>query len=359
MGIAMKAGVAAALALWAGTASAQVKIEGDPKIAFVLYGAISDGGWTASQDRARQAMEEKFGVTIPYVENVAETNEAVGQALDLYLSRGYNVLIGGSYGFSDGFLAAAQANPDLAFVNIAGVSEAPNFESFYARTYEAWYLAGMAAGGVTESKTIGMVAGFPLPYVNWDINAFERGAQAIDPDIKLLVTFANTWSDPVRETQMAQAMIEQGADVLATNMTSTAVVVAAEAAGKYSVGYQNDMSAAGPNGHLTSVVFYWEHKLIPMVEAMMAGTWTSGGVPLYGLESGVVEITPPSAKVPAEVAAKIDAARQAIIAGTLSPYDGPVVAQDGTVKAAAGTRLDDDTLWGMDYLVEGVQGSMQ
>ena len=69
-----------------------------------------------------------------------------------------------------------------------------------------------------------------------------------------MATFANSWYDPVKKNRQL-TMLEQGADVIACNMSSTAVVVAAEAAGTYSIGFQNDMSAAGPNGHLTSVVF--------------------------------------------------------------------------------------------------------
>ncbi|MGI9331521.1 MAG: BMP family ABC transporter substrate-binding protein, partial [Gammaproteobacteria bacterium] len=158
------------LALVAG-AEAQVKLQGDPKIAFIYFSQKNDGGWSESHERGRQKVAAALGMDIPYVESVEETNEAVRQVVDLYLSRGFNMIIGTSYGFGNGLLEAAKENPGVAFMNAAGETSADNLESFYARTYQAWYLAGMAAGSVTKTGKIGIVAGFPVSLVNWDVNA--------------------------------------------------------------------------------------------------------------------------------------------------------------------------------------------
>jgi basic membrane protein A len=345
-----------ALVLPFSTAYAQLKIE-KPKPAFILFGPISEGGWTFAQDRAREKMSDKLGENVPYVENVQVTNEAVGNVIDLYISRGYNLIVGGTYGFSDPFLTAAKAHSNLAFVNIAGVTSADNLESFYAKTFEGWYLAGMAAGSATKSGTIGIIAGFPMPYVLWDVNAFARGAQSVKPGVKTIVTFVNSWSDPVKETQLAQSIIEQGADVVATAMDSTSVPVAAEKAGVYSIGYQNDLSAVAPKGMLMSVVFDWSARLNPILDELKAGTWKSEGKPLFGIKSGIIDITPMSHAVPAEAVSKIAKVRQSIVDGSFTPYDGPVVAQNGTVKCAEGCRMTLDDLWKTDFLVQGVQGT--
>jgi len=348
----------AAATLGIGTAQAQVTLDGEPKIAFLYYSTTNDGGWTEALDRGRLKMQEALGLEAAYVESVEETSEAVRQAAEIYLSRGYNIIIGTSYGFGDGLKEMAAEHPDIAFLNVAGETEAANLETFYARTYQPWYLAGMAAGGMTESDTIGIVAGFPVSIVNWDINAFARGAQAMNPEVEVIVTFLNTWYDPVKERQAAEAILEQGADVLATNMASTAPVVAAEEAGIWSIGFQNDMSTAAPAKHLTSVVFNWETYFVPVVQAISAGEWQSRGLPLVGLDYGTADITPLHADVPAEVVEQIVAVRRSFVDGTATPYDGPVLKQDGTEVVPAGSTLDDDGLWGMDYLVQGVTGTM-
>lgn len=340
------------------TAVAQVTLEADPKVAFIYFSQKNDGGWSEAHERGRQKTSQELGIDIAYVENVEETTEAVRQVVDLYTARGYNMIVGTSYGFGAGLKEAAEANPNLAFINVAGDTEAPNLETFYARTYEAWYLAGMAAGSVSKTNKIGIVAGFPVSIVNWDINAFARGARAINPDVEVIATFANTWYDPVKEKQTAEAMIEQGADVIACNMSSTAVVVAAEEAGVYSVGFQNDMSAAGPKGHLTSVLFHWDKYYTPLIKEVAAGNWSSRGLPLAGMELGAADISALNDAVPADVQQKIAETREAMRAGTFHAYTGPVTKQNGEVVVADGATMDDGGLWGMDYFVEGIVGTM-
>lgn len=342
----------------ASTAQAQVTLEDEPKVAFLYYSATNDGGWTQALDRGRLKMQEQLGIEAAFVEDVEETSEAVRQAAEIFLSRGYNIIIGTSYGFGDGLLELAGEYPEIAFLNVAGETAADNLETFYARTYQPWYLAGMAAGAMTESGTIGIIAGFPVSVVNWDVNAFARGAQSMNPDVEVIVTFLNSWYDPVKERQAAEAIMEQGADVLATNMSSTAPMVAAEEAGIWSIGFQNDMSAAAPTKHLTSVVFNWETYFAPVIEEIAAGDWTSSGLPLVGLEYGTADITPLNDAVPADVAEQIMATRTAFAEGTATPFDGPVVKQDGTEVVAAGAAVDEDGLWGMDYLVAGITGTI-
>jgi basic membrane protein A len=350
--------VGCAMALATGVSAAGITIEGEAKAAFIYFSQKNDGGWSEAHERGRVKTEKALGIDIAYVESVAETSEAVQQVVDLYLSRGFNIIVGTSYGFGAGLLEAAKANPNVAFVNAAGDTTADNLETFYARTYQAWYLAGMAAGSVTKSNKIGIVAGFPVSIVNWDINAFARGARAVNPKAEVIATFASTWYDPVKEKQTAEAMLEQGADVIACNMSSTAVVVAAEAAGAWSVGFQNDMSAAGPNGHLTSVVFNWDSYYVPLMKRIKAGNWTSKGLPLAGMEIGLADITTLNKKIPADARAKIMKTREAMANGTFNAYAGPVKKQNGETVVAVGKDMDDDGLWGMDYFVEGIVGTM-
>lgn len=346
----------AALAAATG-ASAQVKLEGDPKVAFIYVSPANDGGWSTSHERGRQELEKATSYATAFTENVPEDNSQVRQAIDLYATRGFNIIIGSSFGFSDAFLEAAKAYPNVAFMNAAGVTDSANLESFYPRTYQGWYLAGMAAGAMTKTGKIGMVAGFPVSLVNWDINGFARGAQAVNPNVETIATFANTWYDPVKEGQAAEAMLEQGADVVATNL-STAVIIPAETKGAMSIGYQNDMSADAPKGHLTSMIFNWEKYLIPVTQKMAGGTWQSAGNTLVGIEYGIIDLSPFNAGVPQDLRDKIAAAKQAMIDGKLTPFDGPLYKQDGSLVIDKGAALTDDQLWAMDYFVKGITGTM-
>lgn len=334
------------------------EIDGEPKVAFIYAATARDGGWNEALDNARQTVESELGLDIAVVESIPEEATALKNAIDLFVGRGYNVIVATSYGYSEGILEAAQLHPDVAFMNASGATNAANLEGFYTRTYQGWYLAGMAAASASSTGKIGIVAGFPVGVVNWDVNAFALGAQAIDKEIETTVVYTNSWWDPVKEGEVAQAMLDQGIDVIANNLSSAAPFIAAEKAGAKSIGFQLDMSQHAPTGHLTSVVFHWDKYLEPTLAAIKDGTWEPsewGAFP--GMADGTVGITPLSDDVPAEVQVKIAQTAAAIEAGEFEVFAGPIKAQDGTVMVPEGDVLDDGGLWGMEFLVEGVTGT--
>ncbi len=346
------------VALFSTIGYSQVELSGDPRIAFIYLSPAHDGGWTESIERGRVKVEKATGVEAAYTEDVSSDKTTTRQVIDLYIKRGYNIIIGTAWDYGEAFAEAAADYPNVAFMNAAGETMADNLESFYARTYQGWYLAGMAAASVSKSKKLGMVAGFPLSVVNWDINAFLRGAQAVDADVQVIASFVNTWFDPVKEGQAAEAMIEQGADVIATNLSAASVPAATEKAGVRFVGFQNDMSHLAPNGHVASMVFNWEAHLLPSIQEMIDGTWASKGSSFIGIDQGMIGLSGLADDVPDDVRAKIADAEAAMVAGSLSPFDGPVLKQDGSVAVAEGETLSDDGLWGMDYFIQGMIGSM-
>ncbi|MEM8731492.1 MAG: BMP family ABC transporter substrate-binding protein [Pseudomonadota bacterium] len=345
---------------WPLTTPAQAfEIQGDPKVAFIYASTARDGGWNEALDNARLAVEEELGLSIAVVESIPEEATALKNAIDLFVGRGFNVIVGTGYGYSEGILEAAQQHPDVAFVNASGATNSGNLEGFYTRTYQGWYLAGMAAAATSESGKIGIIAGFPVGVVNWDVNAFALGAQALNPEIETTVVYTNSWWDPVKEGEVAQAMLDQGIDVIGNNLSSAAPFIAAEKAGAKSIGFQLDMSKHAPEGHLTSVVFNWDKYLLPTLAALKDGNWTPsewGAFP--GMADGTVGLTALSDDVPADVAAKITETAAAIEAGTFEVFAGPIMAQDGSEVVAEGAVLDDGGLWGMEFLVNGVTGTL-
>lgn len=350
---------AAASALTAALPAAAFEISGEPKVAFIYAATARDGGWNEALDNARMVVEDELGLKIAVVESVPEEATALKNAVDLFVSRGFNVIVGTGYGYSEGILEAAKLHPDVAFVNASGATNAGNLEGFYTRTYQGWYLAGMAAAATSDSDKIGIVAGFPVGVVNWDVNAFALGAQAVKPEIETTVVYTNSWWDPVKEGEVAQAMLDQGIDVIGNNLSSAAPFIAAEKAGAKSVGFQLDMSQHAPEGHLTSVVFHWDKYLLPTLAALKEGSWTPsewGAFP--GMADGTVGLTPLSDDIPADVKAKIQETAAAIEAGTFEVFAGPVTAQDGTIIVPEGEVLDDGGLWGMEFLVQGVTGTL-
>ncbi len=350
----------ALLALAPAQAAEAFKLAGKPKIAFIYAATVKDGGWNESIDNGRQQVASELSYPIAVAESIPEESTALKNAIDLYVQRGFNIIVTTSFGYSDGVLEAARKYPQVAFLAASGTTNAANLESFYPRTYQAWYLAGIAAASVSPNKTLGMLGGFPVAPVNWDINGFALGAQSVDPTIKTIALYTNSWWDPAKESQAAKSILEQNADVIANNLSSAGPFTAAEKAGKASVGFQLDMSKMAPKGHLTSVVFHWDKYLVPTIRKIVDGSWEPNQYGAFpGLAEGVVDITPLSDKVPAEARAKIEAVRAQIIAGSFSPFSGPLFKQNGEEAVAAGAALDDAAIWNMDYLVKGTVGSVK
>jgi basic membrane protein A len=230
--------------------------------------------------------------------------------------------------------------------------------NYFGRIYQARYLTGMVAGGMTKSGTLGYVAAFPIPEVIRGINAFTLGAQAVNPEVTVRVVWTKTWYDPATEKEAAKSLLDTGADVIAQHQDSPGPQEAAQERGAYSIGYNSDMSAFAPKAHLVAAVWNWGPFYREMTEAVRSGTWESGAY-WYGMDKGIVDISPMSDAVPEALRDRVAAQKAALVAGTFEPFSGEVKDQSGAVRIPAGKSATDPELLGMDWFVQGVVGSAQ
>ncbi len=341
-----------------GAANAETfKVEGEMKPAFIYFNVKNDGGWVQALDEARVKVEENLGIEIPFTEKVEEVATQIRPAVERYIDRGYNVILGSAFGYSDTFKELAEKHPDVLFLNPAGITNGPNLMSYYGRTYESQYLCGMVAGAMSKTGKLGFVAANPLPLVTWTVNAYALGAQRMNPDATVNVVFTGAWYDPVKEREAALALIEQGVDVIGIHVDTPAVPVVAQEKGVMATGHHRDMTEFAPDSTMCSSVWVWDKFLTPALKAA-----STDGLEMqpYGaflsIKNGGTDIALSDA-VPADVKEKVMAARQEIIDGK-HVFEGPVAGQDGSEKVAAGAHPDDGQMWGMDYLVKGVVGSL-
>ena len=327
------------------------------KAAFVYVGPIGDAGWTKKHDDGRLELEDALGecVETSYLESVPEGAESEA-VFDRLAREGNDVIFGTSFGYMDQMLAIAEKYPDVKFEHATGFKTSDNMSTYFGAAEEARYLSGMAAASVSTSAQIGYVAAFPIPEVLRGINAFTLGAQRINPDVTVEVAWTSTWFDPVIEKEAAEALLNGGADVIAQHQDTPSAGEAAQTAGGYWVGYNDDMSRFAPDAWLTAPVWDWGPYYISVVEAIRNGTWASEQY--YGnMADGLVNLAPVADVVPQDVRDQIATVQDEIIAGTFAPFTGPINDQDGNEKVAAGEVPDLGTLLGMDYFVNGVVGS--
>lgn len=267
----------------------------DPlKVAFIYVSPAGDYGFSYAHELARQKVDAHFGdaVETVFVEAVPEPD--VEPTIDQLVADGADVVLGTSFGYGDGILAAAQRYPDTIFGWGTGYMRAPNVFTYMADLYQPYYLNGMIAAGLSESGQLGYVAAFPISEVKRHINAFTLGAREVNPDATVDVRWLFNWFDPAGTKEATEAMIAEGVDAIAfTEDTPTAVQTAAE----YDVpsfSHYASMVEFSPetvaSGHLVN----WEVIYIDFLEKVLDGTYTSDNLSdvdyFWLLEDGAVEL---------------------------------------------------------------------
>ncbi len=329
------------------------------KIAFAYIGPVGDGGWTFAHDNGRKAVEKEFGdkVVTSFVENVPESADAERVIRDM-ASQGNKLIFGTTFGYMEPMLKVAADTKGVMLEHATGYKQAENMRTYDSRTYEGAYMAGVIAGKMTKSNTLGVVASVPIPEVLRNINSFTLGAQSSNPKVKTKVVWVNEWFNPPKETEAATSLINGGADVLFQNTDSPAVLKTAQEKGKRAFGWDSDMTAYGPKAHLASAVINWGPYYIQATKEALDGTWKGGTGSWWGHKEGAIDLVSIAEDVPAETKAKIDEIKAGLKAGTFSIWKGPLLGQDGKEILAKDAVADDKFLGGVNFYVKGVEGKV-
>ena len=329
------------------------------KIGFVYVAPVTDAGWVHQHEEGRKAVEAALGdkVKTTYVENVAEGADAERVIRDL-ARQGNQLIFTPSFGYMEPTLKVARDFPNVRFESITGYKTLPNVAVANARYYEGRYLAGIAAGRLATSA--GYVAGFPIPEVIQGINAFTLGMRSVNPKATVKVVWLGAWFDPPREREAAMTLFNQGVEVMAFHTGSTAVMSAAQERGKLAIAYHSDMRKVAPDAQVLAITHRWGDYYTQRARALLDGRWRST-VLWGGLREGMIRVDSFGPKVPEKVADEVRARQQDMAAGRLQPFEAgpaPIMTNTGALAIAAGTALLDSQIMRMNFLVEGVQGTL-
>jgi basic membrane protein A and related proteins len=329
------------------------------KIAFAYVGPVGDGGWTFAHDNGRKAVEAEFGdkVVTSFVEKVPEAADAERVFRDM-VGQGNKLIFGTTFGYMEPMLKVAADHPEVKFEHATGYKQAANMRTYDSRTYEGAYMAGVIAGRMTKSNTLGVVGSIPIPEVIRNINSFTMGAQSVNPKIKTRVVWVNEWFNPPKETEAAQSLINQGADVLFQNTDSSAVLQTAAKNQKLAFGWDSDMTAYAPEAHLASAIINWAPYYIKATREALEGGWTGGGHTWWGVKEGAIDIVSISDKVPAETKEQVEKVKAGLKDGSFVIWKGPIVGQDGKPVLKKDEVADDKFMSGISFYVKGVEGKI-
>ncbi|MCG6116041.1 MAG: BMP family ABC transporter substrate-binding protein [Mesorhizobium sp.] len=332
----------------------------DPlKVGFIYIGPVGDHGWTFTHDQARMELEEHFGdqIETSYVENVNYGPDAERVMTQMALS-GTDMIFATSFGYGPDMNNVAERFPEISFEHATGyIQDQPNVSLYNARFYEGRAVIGHIAGKMTETNTVGYIASFPIPEVVMGINSAYLHARKVNPDVQFRVVWVYSWYDPAQEAAAAEALIEQGADILMQHTDSTAAITIAQDRDILAFGQASDMTAFAPESHLTGILDVWAPYYIERVQAKLDGTWEAGNV-WNGIPEGTVGFAPFNDRIPEDVRAEAEDMIEAIRAGEYHPFTGPIARQDGSEWLADGETAPDSDLLTMDFFVEGMTGEV-
>ncbi|PWE33396.1 BMP family ABC transporter substrate-binding protein [Maritimibacter sp. 55A14] len=300
-------GLAAASALaLPGAAAAQLKVA-------AIYTVPVEQQWVSRIHKALTAAQEEGRITYAYSENVANTDYE--RVMREYAEQGMELVVGEAFAVERAARSVAADYPDTAFLMGSSFGPAqPNFAVFDNWIHEPSYLSGMIAGEATESNVIGMVGGFAIPEVNRLMNAFMEGARSVNPDVKFLVSFINSWYDPPKAKEAAFAMMDAGADVMYAERFG--VSDAAVERGVKAIGNVIDTSGDYPGTILSSAIWHMEPTIDRAIEDVASGSFEPADYGQYSfMAHGGGSLAVDENLVSADVLEAVEAKKQEILDG--------------------------------------------
>ena len=348
---------------------------------FVYVGPVGDYGWTFAHDEARRMLDEEFNwLDTIFVESVPEGDAE--PFIDQLVQQGAEVIFTTSFGYMDGTIAAAQRHPDVLFAHATGFMRAPNVATYTAEFYQVYYLNGLMAGALTESNNVGYVGAFPIPEVKRHIDAFTLGVREVNPEANVTVRWINAWFDPAAATEATQALIAEGADVLAfTEDTPTVIQVAAER-GLPSFSHYSPMYEFAPEYVVSGQLVHWDEIYRDFLTKVRDGTYTAENLEevdyWWLLAEDAVEMAASEEIIispeyePALRGVTVDDPELGEISvydlvntrleqmnaspAAFDPFTGPITDRNGNVVVEEGVTMSVDELASMQWAVEGVVG---
>lgn len=333
---------------------------------FIYVGPKDDFGYNQAAYEGSVAMEKEVGdIELLQAENVPETAESE-QVMQNMIDKGADVIFATSYGHLEFAQNVAAKNPDVIFVHQGGLEgdkKLDNVGTYFGTVYEPVYLAGIAAGATSKTGKLGYIYAFPIPQTLANVNAFALGAQSVNPKATVTTISTGSWCDPSVQSQAVETLLDQDVDVITQHQDCTKTIIeATEAAGAYSVGYHADASELAPKGWITGSEWNWGPLYTDIVKTVQDGKFADSdynGDFRVGLQTGDNPFvqSPYGSMVDEETKALIEKAKQRFIDGG-SPFEGPVMDQDGKEVYAEGEQPTYAEVETMDFFVEGVVGKI-
>ena len=278
-----------------------------------IYTLPVEQQWISRIHKALNTAAERGSIDYTYSESVANTDYE--RVMREYAEQGQHLIVGEVFGLERAARKVAKDYPETAFLMGSSFGPvSPNFSVFDNWIHEPSYLTGMVAGSMTKSNVIGMVGGYAIPEVNRLMHAFMDGAKDVNPDVKFLVNFIDSWYDPPKAKESAFAMMDAGADIMYAERFG--VSDAAVERGVKAIGNVIDTSSDYPGTILASAIWHMEATIDKAVSNVAGGSFEAADYGQYSFmafNGGSLILD--ESLVPSDVATAVKAKEQEIMDG--------------------------------------------
>ena len=290
------------------------------RVALLTPGPISDKSWNGIAHEGLLAIRDSLGAETSHIQTKtpAEFDENFRQ----YGAQGYDLVIGNGFEYQEAATRVAPSYPNTNYAITSGRVTAPNVAGLAFAFEEASYQAGMLAGALTTTNTIGLIAGTELPPVKTSFLAFERGAKSVNPKVSVITSYIGNWDDVSAGKEQALAQIAQGADIIFQNADAAGLGVFQAAREKkiLAFGTNADQNSVAPDVIIASVVIDLPKAFLMVAREVQAGTF-KGRVINLGVKDDVVRLVVNPAlrtRIPAAAMAASDSVGLLLKAGTFT-----------------------------------------
>ena len=296
------------------------------RVALLTPGPVSDQAWNGGAYQGLLRIRDSLHAEISNVQTKtpAEFEENFRQ----YGTQGYNLVFGHGFEFQDAAQRVAPDFPKTVFVITSGDRRGPNVAGITFAFQDGAYLAGIVAGAVTKTNTIGVIGGTQLPPVKTSFDAFAAGAKSINPRVTVLTSYIGNWEDVSAGREQALAQIARGADVIFQNADAAGLGVfqaVKESNNVYIFGANSDQNGVAPLVTLGSVIIDLPHALLTIAREVKGGLFESRPI-VYGAKDGVVKLVLNpglESRIPAHALNVVDSVTKELVAGRFSPPGAP------------------------------------
>ena len=292
------------------------------RVALLTPGPISDQSWNGGAYQGLMRIKDSLGASVSHIQTKtpAEFEEQFRQ----YGAQGYDLVFGHGFEFQD---AAKRVGPDFPktiYITTSGSTSGPNVAGIEFAFADASYLAGMLAGSMTKTNVLGAIGGTELPPVKESFAAFEEGARAVNPKVKMLSSYLGNWDDVSAGKEQALAQIGRGADVIFQNADAAGLGVfqaARETKKALVVGSNANQNGVAPEITVGSVVIDLPHAFITVAREVKEGKFKPRVIKL-GTSSDVVSLVlnpTMQSRIPVATLHAVDSMRAEMHAGRFTP----------------------------------------